>query len=117
MNADRGTAQDEEILQHLRAMAEPKLDAHIEVRMRAAVLERISQERGFCCWLFRTWWRPVVAASLPFATGLAFGHSEYLGQAPPFLELETALELATSIDAAHNLLEMYLTEYETSNVD
>ena len=119
MNSDMQPTeiQDEALMQRLRAMPEVKLDAHAQARMRLAVQDRIDQAQGFMGWLFKSLWRPVLAALLPFATGLAFGQSDYLEEARVLVEPEDPVELATSIDAAHSLLEIYSQDLKARDVD
>ena len=85
------------------------------------MFERIEERARVADWLFRPLWRPVLAALLPFATGLAFGQSDYLIETPLQLEPEQSINLVTSIDAADGLLEYFAaqegTEPEVENVE
>ena len=125
MSSDSLPSGDQEIIDRLRSSQEFSVDTdihpRIEGRIRQAVFERIEERTRVADWLFRPLWRPVLAALLPFATGLAFGQSDYLIETPLQLEPEQSINLVTSIDAADGLLEYFAaeerTEPEVENVE
>ena len=125
MSSDSLPSGDQEIIDRLRSSQEFSVDTdihpRIEGRIRQAVFERIEERARVADWLFRPLWRPVLAALLPFATGLAFGQSDYLIETPLQLEPEQSINLVTSIDAADGLLEYFAaeerTEPEVENVE
>ncbi len=117
MNPDLETQENEEISRQLRALPSPTLDARTEARMRRAVLDRIDQEESLPSWLFQPIWRSVLAAIVPFATGFAFGKSDFLDEAQMLIELEAPIMLATSIDTAHSLLDIFTTKSTVINVE
>ena len=125
MSSDSLPSGDQEIIDRLRSSQEFSVgtDIHprIEGRIRQAVFEHIEERARVADWLFRPLWRPVLAALLPFATGLAFGQSDYLIETPLQLEPEQSINLVTSIDAADGLLEYFAaqegTEPEVENVE
>ena len=117
MPSDSSSQIDEELLQRLRSMSEVQLDAQTETRMRIAVLHRVDQGQFLFGWLTKPLWRPVLAALLPFTTGLAFGQSDYLHETQVLIELQDPIELATSIEAAHSLLELYSLHPGTLDAD
>ena len=125
MSSDSLPSGDQEIIDRLRSSQEFSVDTdihpRIEGRIRQAVFERIEERARVADWLFRPLWRPVLAALLPFATGLAFGQSDYLIETPLQLEPEQPINLVTSIDAADGLLEYFAaeerTEPEVENVE
>lgn len=130
MSSDSFASGDQEIqkiidrLQNSQAFL---VDAHahihprIERRIRTAVFERIEERARMADWLLRPLWRPVLAALLPFATGLAFGQSDYLIETPLHLQPEQSIHLVTSIDAADGLLRYFAAqeggEAEVENVE
>ena len=117
MSSDSLPSGDQEIIDRLRSSQEFSVDTDIhprvEGRIRQAVFERIEERARVADWLFRPLWRPVLAALLPFATGLAFGQSDYLIETPVQLEPEQSINLVTSIDAADGLLEYFAAEMRT----
>ena len=117
MNERFESEDDQDVVERLRTMREQPLDPHAAARMRLAVLNRIEQGHGFIGWFLRPLWRPVLATILPFATGLAFGQSDYLSETRMMIELQEPIELATSIDASHNLIEIYFPEQEAREDD
>ncbi len=100
---------EEEILEALRNSRgfSIDLDPRTESKMRQAVFERIDERARVADWLLRPLWRPVLAVLLPFATGLAFGQSDYLIEAPLPTDPKQTVNLVTSIDAADELLEYF----------
>ncbi len=125
MSSDSFAAGDQEIIERLRSSHAFSVDAHIhpriERRIRTAVFERIEERARMADWLLRPLWRPVLAALLPFATGLAFGQSDYLIETPLHLQPEQSIHLVTSIDAADGLLRYFAAqeggEAEVENVE
>lgn len=113
-DADSLTSEDQEFIEQLRAsqttFTDIQIDPRTEFRMRQAVMHRIDERSRIAHWLFRPLWRPMLAAFLPFATGLAFGHSDYLIDAPLHLEPEQSIPLVTGIDAADSLIEYFETD-------
>lgn len=110
---------EEEILKELRNSRglSIDLDPRTESKMRRTVFERIDERARFADWLLRPLWRPVLAALLPFATGLAFGQSDYLIEAPLPAGPEQTFNLVTSIDAADELLEYFAAQVEVEDVE
>ncbi len=117
MKTDSENPDDLAIIERLQSAQHVKLDARAEQRIRKAVLDRISDSSNILDWLLRPLWRPVLAVLLPFATGLAFGQSDYLDDSPLLVKAERSVELLTSLDAAHGLIEYYATEEDSANAD
>lgn len=119
MSSDSFEPGDQQVIDRLRSSQEFSIDIHpqTELRIRRAVFERIDEGARVADWFFRPLWRPILAALLPFATGLAFGQSDYLNE--PLLRLEPAqsIDLVTSIDAADGLLEYFAAHVEAEDVE
>lgn len=119
---ESGDQEIEETIRRLRSSQEFSDDVQIhpqtEHRIRQAVFERIEERARVADWLLRPLWRPILAALLPFATGLAFGQSDYLIEAPLHLDPEQTINLVTSIDAAHGLIEYFAAqEWDENDVE
>lgn len=108
---------DLEIIEQLRSSREVELDATAEQRIRESVFARIQGSGTLFDWLLRPLWRPVLAALLPFATGLAFGQSHYLDESALLIDAEHSVKLVSSLDAAHSLLEFYEVPENEAHVD
>lgn len=117
MSVESETPRDLEIIEQLRSSTQDELDSRVEQRIRESVFARIQESSTLLDWLLRPLWRPVLAALLPFATGLAFGQSHYMDESGLLVDAEQSVELVSSLDAAHSLLEFYAAAENHAHVD
>ena len=117
MSMENETSADLEVIEQMRSLTQVELEPSTDRRIRASVFARIQENGTLFDWLLRPLWRPVLAALLPFATGLAFGQSHYLDESALLMETERSVKLVSSLDAAHSLLEIYAIPENEAHVD